>query len=179
LYPDPSTGENEVYKETRQERGVGDMYKRIEASYAHYAYVEPVRQTSWHASKEVPVYLYHWALRRDGVDGAKHGNNMLFEVRDPKICKSRESMNQMSGVLHAYITSFICTGSLYALHDKYSDRPDWKAYRRDDAKVMVFGKDNDEFVGGTNIGAPAAMVDDESARRESEFWWSKVELSQQ
>ncbi|KAF3031806.1 hypothetical protein E8E11_001368 [Didymella keratinophila] len=116
LYPDPSVSEDKRYEETRQHLGVGGMYKRIEAAYAHYAYVAPVRQTASFTSQDVPVYLYHWALRRDVVDGAKHGDNMLFEVRDPRICKSRESMDQMSGLLHAYITSFICTGSPNALH---------------------------------------------------------------
>jgi carboxylesterase type B len=179
LYPDPSTGLDGTYRETRQERGVGDMYKRIEASYAHYAYVAPVRQTAWYASQDVPVYLYHWALRRDVVDGAKHGDNMLFEVRDPKICKQGKSLEGTSGILHAYVTSFICTGSPNALSGAYGGRPEWKAYQRDDAEVMVFGRDNDEFIGGTSVGEPAVMVGDEFARRESEFWWSKVELSQQ
>jgi carboxylesterase type B len=179
LYPDPSTGLDGTYRETRQERGVGDMYKRIEASYAHYAYVAPVRQTAWYASQDVPVYLYHWALRRDVVDGAKHGDNMLFEVRDPKICKQGKSLDETSGILHAYVTSFICTGSPNALCGAYGGRPEWKAYQRDDAEVMVFGRDNDEFIGGTSVGEPAVMVGDEFARRESEFWWSKVELSQQ
>ncbi|KAJ4383077.1 hypothetical protein N0V86_002305 [Didymella sp. IMI 355093] len=179
LYPDPGTNSSSPYIETRLEHGVGAMYNRIEAAYAHYAYVAPVRQTAFFASKEVPVYLYHWALRRDIVDGAKHGDNMLFEMRDPKICKSSKSMDDMSGVLHAYITSFICTGTPNKLVGAFASRPEWKPYDRDDAKVMIFGKDNDEFVGGTNAGEPAVMVEDEFARRESEFWWSKVELSQQ
>jgi carboxylesterase type B len=173
LYPE------QMYRETRQELGVGNMYKRIEASYAHYAYVAPVRQTARYASQDVPVYLYHWALRRDVVDGAKHGDNMLFEVRDPKLRKLGKSIDEMSGLLHAYTTSFICTGSPNKLSGAYSQRLEWTAYKRDDAKVMIFGKDSDEFIGGTCVGEPAVMVEDEFARRESEFWWSKVELSQQ
>lgn len=179
LYPDPSTDPTSVYKETRQDRGVGDMYKRIEASYAHYAYVAPARQTAWYASQDVPVYLYHWAMRRDVVDGAKHGDNMLFEVRDPNIRKLSKSIDTLSGVLHAYVTSFICTGNPNAWHGTYGERPEWGAYQRDDGQVMIFGKDNDELVGGTNVGLPAVIVEDVFASRESEFWWSKVELSQQ
>ncbi|KAF3038534.1 hypothetical protein E8E12_008173 [Didymella heteroderae] len=179
LYPDPTTHPDSPYKETRQHRGVGAMYKRIEAAYAQYAYVAPVRQTAWYASPEVPVYVYHWALRRDVVDGAKHGDNMLFEVRDRGICKQAKSLDDASGVLHAYVTSFIATGSPNGLTGAYSGRPEWKAYDRGDARVMVFGKDNTEFIGGTEVGESALMVEDEFARRESEFWWSKVELSQQ
>lgn len=179
LYPDPSTTPTSPYKETRLALGVGKMYKRIEAAYAHYAYVAPVRQTAFFASQHVPVYMYHWALRRDIVDGAKHGDNMLFETRDPTLCAQAESLDRMSGMLHAYVTSFICTGDPDAVAGAWGDRPAWSAYARDAAKVMVFGRDSTEFVGGACVGAPAVLADDEFARNESEFWWSRVELSQQ
>lgn len=179
LYPDPSKNPNSVYGETRLAHGVSPMYKRIEAAYAQYAYVAPVRQTAFFASENVPVYLYHWALQRDVIDGARHADNMFFEMRDPKICAQSKSQNEMSGILHAYITSFICTGSPNMLAGAFGSRPEWKIYDRDDAKVMIFGKDNTECIGGSNIGEHAALVDDEFAEKESEFWWSKVELSQQ
>lgn len=179
LYPDPNVDTESVYKETRLEYGVGPMYKRIEAAYAHYAYVAPVRQTAFFASQDVPVYLFHWALQKDIVDGARHADNMFFEVRDPKICAQSKNQADLSGVLHAYITSFICTGSPNALAGTYSKRPEWTSYDRDDAKVMIFGKDNNELIGGAHVGEPAVMVEDEFAKVESEFWWSKVELSMQ
>lgn len=179
LYPDPNIVPTSAYKKTRLEHGVGPMYKRIEAAYAHYAYVAPVRQTAFFASQHVPVYLYHWALRRDVVDGARHGDNMFFEVRDPEICAQSKSQDEMSGVLHAYITSFICTGSPNTLAGAFGNRIEWKPYDRTDGKVMIFGRDNTEFIGGTHVGEPAVLVEDEFAKVESEFWWSKVELSQQ
>jgi len=35
---------------------------------------------------------------------------------------------------------------------------------------MIFGRDNTEFIGGTQIGEPAILVDDEFAKKETEFW---------
>lgn len=48
LYPDPLVDETSVYKETRDMKaiGIGPQYKRVEAGYAHYAYICPVRQTA-------------------------------------------------------------------------------------------------------------------------------------
>jgi carboxylesterase type B len=179
LYPDPNEVSDSDYKETRLEHGVEPMYKRIEAAYAQYAYVAPVRQTAFYASQDAPVYLYHWAMRRDVVDGARHADNMFYEVRDPAICAQSKSQDDLAGILHAYVTSFICTGSPNAPGGPYSTRPEWKRYERADPKVMIFGRDNTELIGGSDVGELAMMVADDYAVKESDFWWSKVELSQQ
>ncbi|KAH6637835.1 acetylcholinesterase precursor [Boeremia exigua] len=179
LYPDPEKVPESIYKETRLDHGVGAQYKRIEAAYAHYAYVAPVRQTAFFASQDTSVYLYHWALKRNIVEGARHADNMFFEMRDPEICALAPSLDELSGTLHAYITSFICTGSPNTLGGTYSARPVWSSYNKQDPKLMIFGKDNTQFMGGKDIGEPAVLVADEFGREESEFWWSKVELSQQ
>ncbi|KAJ4348881.1 hypothetical protein N0V95_005102 [Ascochyta clinopodiicola] len=179
LYPDPNEVPGSTYKETRLEYGVGQMFKRIEAAYAHYAYVAPVRQTAFFASQETPVYLYHWALRTDVVAGARHGDNMLYEVRDRTTCAQSKSQDDLSGILQAYVTSSICTGNPNDLSGTYKARPEWKSYGTADEKVMMFGRDNTELIGGQYIGEPAIMVEDEFASKESNFWWSKVELSQQ
>lgn len=179
LYPDPSIVSDSIYKETRQDQGVGAMYKRIEAAYAHYAYVAPARQTAHYASSDAPVYLYHWAMRRSVVEGARHGDNMLYEVRDEATRGQSKGQDELSGTLHAYVTSFICTGTPNGFKGTYSGRPEWKKYDREEPKVMIFGKDNTELIGGQAVGQPAVMVDDVVAKHESDFWWSKVELSQQ
>ncbi|KAF1932520.1 acetylcholinesterase precursor [Didymella exigua CBS 183.55] len=179
LYPDPHTHPASPYAESRTALGVGDMYARIEAAYAHYAYVAPVRQTAFFASQHVPVYVYHWALRRDVIDGAKHGDNMLFEVRDAALCKQAPSLAKLSGMLHAYVTSFVCTGSPDGLRGAYGGRSPWSAYAGPDPRVLMFGGGNSEFIGGERVGELVELVEDEFARRESEFWWSKVEVSQQ
>lgn len=179
LYPDPNVVPDSIYRETRPEHAVGPMFKRIEASYAQYAYVAPVRQTAFFASQEVPVYLYHWAMKRDIVYGARHADNMFFEVRDKAICEKAKSQDELSRMLHAYITSFICTGDPNAFRGPHIERPEWTSYDRLDPKLNIFGKDDTEFIGGNEVGELAMMVPDDYAVKESDFWWSHVELSQQ
>lgn len=176
LYPDPLKTPNSPYKENRE--GVGAQYKRIEAAYAHYAYVAPVRQTAHLASPEVSVYLYHWALESTVIGGASHADNMRYEVMDPKIREKSGSQELLAGTMHAYITSFICTGDPNALARGRPERPQWPSYQNDDPKVMIFGQKNKELVGGP-VGPPAEVSDDVWAKKESYFWWSKVEISQQ
>lgn len=179
LYPDPDEVPDSIYRETRLDHGVGPMYKRIEAAYAHYAYVAPVRQTAFFASPHTPVYVYHWAMRRDIVYGARHSDNMFYEMKDRAICEKLKSQDELSGILHAYTTSFICTGNPNALGGSYSSRPAWKNYDKEKPEIMIFGRDNTELIGGQEVGELAMMIDDEYAKEESDFWWSKVEISQQ
>ena len=177
LYPDPTKDPSSIYKEDRLECGVGEMYKRIEAAYAHYAYVAPVRQTANLAGPHVPVYLYHWALRSDRVAGARHGDNMWYEMRDPATCAKSESLDELSGTLHAYITSFICTGNPNGLRGRFGGRQSWARYDTNDPTIMIFAGKTDLVTG--DVGPPAELARDEWAATESTFWWSKVEISQQ
>lgn len=67
LYPDPAMEENSPYKESRnmEALGIGSQFKRVEAAYAHYAYVCPVRQTADLASsgQDPPVWVYQYVFR--------------------------------------------------------------------------------------------------------------------
>lgn len=179
LYPDPSTVASSIYKEDRLEYGVGEMYKRIEASYAHYAYVAPVRQTANFAGSDVPVFLYHWGLMRDIVLGAAHADNFFYGMRDPGTCSKSETQDLISGIYHGYLTSFICTGDPNKIPGRYGQRPSWSRYDSGGPRIMIFGKDNKELLGGDALGQPCEMTDDVWAKQESDFWWSKVEISQQ
>lgn len=178
LYPDPSREPDSPYVEDR--KGLGAQYKRIEAAYAHYAYVAPVRQTAELASASMssPVYLYQWALESSIVEGARHGDNMLYEVVDPALCKMSPSQAELARTTNAYITSFIATGDPNQGDVSDLPRPEWAAYTREDPKAMVFGAENKELVGGAT-GPASQLLADTWARKESEFWWSKVDLSQQ
>ncbi|KAI0484939.1 putative extracellular lipase [Xylariaceae sp. FL0804] len=186
LYPDPAVHPDSPYREDRTGTdtpggvgvGVGAQYRRVEAAYAHYAYVAPVRQTAHFAGPHVPTYLYHWAAVASAVGGASHGDNMDYEARAPAVCDRSPVQDKLSGVLHAYITSFICTGDPNALPGAHPDRPTWEPHTGSNKKKMVFGLGNEERVGG-GPGTPAALVDDDWAARESDFWWDRVEISQQ
>ena len=178
LYPDPSTDSSSPYVETREGHGLGSQYKRIEAAYGHYAYVAPVRQTAeFAASQGVTVYLYNWALPRTVVGRANHGDNMYYETFNSAITGISESQKELSGTLHAYMTSFITSGDPNAVPGGYANRPEWKPFVPEDPRILIFGQDNEELIGGSP--APAAkFVKDEWAREETKFWWSKVSISQ-
>lgn len=176
LYPDPATDPNSPYVETRE--GLGPQYKCIEAAYGHYAYVSPVRQTAHFVSKnQVPVYMYHWALARTVIGRANHADNMYYETYNDAITSLSPAQKELSGTLHAYITSFITTGDPNALGGRYASRPMWEQYQHEAGKVMIFGDGNEELIGG-GVGTAAKLVDDKWGKVESDFWWSKVPISQ-
>ncbi|CAI7625633.1 unnamed protein product [Penicillium pancosmium] len=178
LYPDPSLSSRSLYLETRGGHGLGPQYKRIEAAYGHYAYVAPVRQTAhFAASQGVPAYLYNWALPRTVVGRANHGDNMYYETYNNSITGISESQKELSGTYHAYVTSFITKGDPNAISGRYGDRPRWEPYVPENTRILIFGEGNEELIGGP-IAPPAKFVKDEWASEETEFWWSKVPISQ-
>lgn len=178
LYPDPTMDPTSPYVETR-DQDLGSQFKRNEAAYAHYAYIAPVRQTAEFASSQgVPVYLYHWALPMTVVGRAGHGENVPYETYSDIITHLSDSQRELSGTLHAYLTSFITKGDPNVIAGRYSQRPQWKPYTSHTPNVMVFGEGNEELIGGDGLVPPAKLVNDDWAREETNFWWSKVEISQ-
>ncbi|KAL4923796.1 putative extracellular lipase [Aspergillus undulatus] len=180
LYPDPSTIADSPYVETRKGLDLGPQYKRIEAAYGHYAYVAPVRQTAHFATsvRDAPtVYLYNWALPRTVLGRANHGDNMYYETFNDDITGISESQKELSGTLHAYITSFITHGDPNAVPGQYGSRPEWKSYNADKPGILIFGEGNNELIGG-EAAPPAKFVDDKWAQDETRFWWEKVPISQ-
>lgn len=173
LYPDPAKISTSPYLEDRG--GVGAQYKRIEAAYGHYAYVAPVRQTAEYASEAVPVYVYQWAAISTVLNGAQHADNMKYEVCDPKAVAVSENQAELAKTLNSYVTNFIAKGNPNAGD---GGKPVWETYKKDDPKAMVFGLGNEELIGGA-LGKAATFTEDSWGRKESEFWWSKVDLSQQ
>ncbi|KAK8200334.1 carboxylesterase family protein [Phyllosticta capitalensis] len=178
LYPDPSTDSASPYLETRP-LSLGKQFKRAEAAYAHYAYVCPVHSTVLHASagQEEPVYMYHWAVNRTVLEGANHGDQYVYETYAPGPRKVSPFQEKLAGEVHAYWTSFITQkGDPNALKGKGPDRAEWTPYKKGKAeKKMIFGLGNDEQAGGSGVGVTTQMVDDEWARKECDWWWSKGE----
>ncbi|KAI8193359.1 Lipase 4 [Colletotrichum sp. SAR 10_65] len=179
LYPDPLTVADSPYKE--QLEGTGAQYRRLEIAYGQYAYVAPVRQTAELASKATsePVYLYQWGLESSLLDRARHGENMYYETCEPNRTGISAAQKELCLTYNAYITSFIATGDPNAVRGTAPERPAWERYSAEGTpKAMVFGEENKELIGGA-AGVPARLHDDTWARKESEFWWSKVDVSQQ
>ena len=177
LYPDPSINETSIYKDTRDIAaiGIGPQYKRVEAAYAHYAYVCPVRQTADFASsgQDLPVYVYHWALNKTVKGGANHGDNMYYEAFPEDITSISNVQMEVSRNYHAYVTSFITSGDPNAIQGRFGDRPKWERYERASERVMTFGMGNDERAGGSGKGIAAEMRGSDWIREECEFWWRK------
>lgn len=178
LYPDPFKNEESQYKETRnmKEVGIGPQYKRVEASYAHYAYVCPVRQTAHIASfieDQPPVFVFHWALNKTVKGGANHGDNMYYESFPEDVTSISEAQREVSGKYHAYVTSFITKGDPNAIEGRFKDRPRWEEYTRENEVAMTFGKGNDERAGGVEMGVAAQMVGSDWVKKECDFWWRK------
>lgn len=184
LYPNPTQSTDLSYRETRMCPEIGPQYKRIEASYGQYAYVAPVRQTANLASQTqaAPVFLYHWALPTTVIGGASHGDNMRYETYSSTVRSLSETQREISGMLHAYVTSFICNkGDPNAVAGKWAQRPNWQPYAAGEErpKTMVFGKGIHELIGGENRGDSAECVFDDWALEQCRFWWERVELTQQ
>ena len=184
LYPDPEKAGDLTYQEVRKDSAVGCQYKRIEAAYGQYAYVAPVRQTANLASRaqSEPVYLYHWALPTSVIGGASHGDNMRYETYGSEVRSLSETQQKISGMLHAYITSFICNeGDPNAIAGRTASRPKWEPYegKHENPRSMIFGKNIHELIDGENHGDPAECIYDEWAMEQCKFWWDKVELTQQ
>jgi acetylcholinesterase len=112
-YPDPVTHPASKYVETREGFSLGAQFKRMEQAYAHFAYIAPVRQTARFASASgAPVYLYHFSVNSSVVGGADHGNQNDFSTYNKEIRDRSESLEEVSGSMHAYWTSFITTYAL-------------------------------------------------------------------
>ncbi|CBX95723.1 similar to lipase [Plenodomus lingam JN3] len=176
LYPDPLEYKDSPYNE--QLKGTGAQYRRLEAAYGHYAYVAPARQTAELASTSMgkPVYLYQWALESTKLDGARHGDNMYYESCEPSKTNISESQKQLALDVNSRIASFLVSGDPNTHFTQ--DGPKWERYDVRQPKAMVFGLENKELVGG-KPGPSSVLMDDDWARKESEFWWSKVDISQQ
>jgi acetylcholinesterase len=181
LYPDPVTHPtSSPYVETR--RGLGAQFKRVEAAYAEFAYIAPVRHTAHFASRELsiqaPVYLYQFAVRRSVNGGANHGDQEDFVTYSPGVVNYSMAQQEIAGNMHAYYTSFIISGNPNSVKGRWPDRPHWPAYRAWDGERIVFGEGNTEWIGGKDKGTASKVVPDRYAQKACEFWWSRVDVSE-
>jgi hypothetical protein len=51
-------------------------------------------------------------------------------------------------------------------------RPVWVPYKQGARKVMLFGDENEELIGG-GVETTAKLVDDEWSKAGGDFWWEK------
>ncbi|KKZ66011.1 triacylglycerol lipase [[Emmonsia] crescens] len=183
LYPDPLKYPSSSYVENRNIR-VGGQFKRAAAAYGHFAYICPVRQTAHRASagQQAPVFLYHWALNKTVKGGSSHGDQVEYETYNPGVRQISAAQDEIAGTLHAYFTSFLTTGDPNAVPGRFPDRPKWKAFGggwwKKNRTLMLFGEGNDERAGGSGVGVPAQVVDDDWSQGECEFWSDRSILTE-
>ncbi|CZR53044.1 related to cholinesterase [Phialocephala subalpina] len=183
VYPDPTTDPLSPYKETRS--GLGYQFKRLEQAYGTFAYIAPVRQTAHYAASlqnsngnggSAPVYLYHFAASSSVKGGADHGSHIPWVSYMPERRDKGETVDEISGSMYAYWSSFVLTGDPNVVPGRWRDRMRWPEYKVEEARVLTFGEGNDEVAGGGNKGVALQVKDDGFANEESEYWWKRTEL---
>lgn len=176
-YPDPLTHPHSKFVEKRP--NLGAQFTRLEQAYGHFAYIAPIRQTvHYAASGPAPVYLYHFAATSSAQNGATHASNSAFVMHSPGVKDKSHMLNEISGTMHAYWTSFITSGDPNKVLGRYPVRRKWPKYRNGtrNGRILVFGEGNDEVAGGKERGVVVQTKDDGFAADESIYWWNRTEL---
>ena len=176
VYPDPVTNSSSKHKETRKGLGLGAQFRRLEQAYGQFAYICPVKHTAhFVAQSNTNVYLYHFAAQSNVKGGAIHGGQAPFVTHNKDIRDVSKTADEISGLMHAYWTSFIVSGDPNAVDGRYGDRPEWPSYVAGRRKLVVFGEGNDEVAGGGNKGTAVRVKDDDWAVEECRYWWDRTE----
>jgi acetylcholinesterase len=175
VYPDPISHPTSKYVNTI--KGLGAQFKRVEQAYAHFACIAPVRQTAHFAADDpAPLYLYHFAVNCSIRGGADHGNHVPFVTYNKEIRDVSPTVDEISGTMHEYWTSFITTGNPNEVKGRWKERPEWPKYvSGGQGKKLLFGEGNDEVAGLKNKGTVAQVVDDVWAKEECDYWWERTE----
>ncbi|PKS10432.1 hypothetical protein jhhlp_002183 [Lomentospora prolificans] len=164
---------------------LGPHWRRLEAAYAHYAYVAPVLYTAHRLSlspNPPPVYVYEFAALSPPLCTANHTDETPFVTHCLPELEPHRGLVDTSASMHAWFSDFVAgDGALEG----------WPVFRSplgaDGAgvgKIMVFGRGNDERVaaergGKANKGIPfevRTMSDREV--EQIKFWWDRTALSQ-
>ncbi|KAG9234308.1 cholinesterase [Amylocarpus encephaloides] len=181
MYPDPISDPDSPYVETRP--GLGAQFFRTEQAYGHFAYINPVRQTTNFSSQKSSVWLYQFAAKvaREGTLHAAHDNFATYNI---DIWERSPSLREITGKMHAYWTSFITTGDPNTEPGRWEERLTWPKFvmgsetgdQTQYGEIAVFGQGNDEMTGGAEQGAAVKIVDDGWARDQCMFWDKRTEL---
>ncbi|TLD09970.1 hypothetical protein PgNI_05679 [Pyricularia grisea] len=206
-YPDPTTAAAAAQLYHPVPRGHGRQWARIEAAYAHYAYVCPVLQFAdmLSAATTDSVYVYHFAPLSPPLATANHADNTPFAAHDAallgpqmakKAAKTRgdgqapyPGLMAISDAMHSAYVRFIASrdgnpnaGATARCFWPPFESPSTAKGAATAGQVLVFGRGNDERLGPAGSGSRGiAAVVQGLSRRELElcsFWWDRVELSQ-
>lgn len=195
LYPDPATNASSPYAKPAPQ-GCGKQWHRLDAAYAHYAYICPVIQTAhFMARAGQPVYLYEYAARAQPFGAANHADEAPVVTHDMELIGSMPGLVAVSDAMHGFWSRFGTSKNGNPNEGIGKSKGDiaWpqfaSPFAEDGSKrrgsrlgqLLVFGLGNDERIGAnhSNPGVPVqvrSLSDDELAK--CKFWWDRVELSE-
>ncbi|KEZ42759.1 hypothetical protein SAPIO_CDS6046 [Scedosporium apiospermum] len=200
LYPGPppsSTSEETLttqhhYAAPPPSPALGPHWRRLEAAYAHYAYIAPVLYTAHQlsiSSPSSPVYVYEFAASSPPLATANHTDETPFVTHSLKELEPHAGLVHVSERMHGFFADFVAGGGDGVLEGWPAFTSPWAAEEEggkggDVGKIMVFGKGNDERVAGERggVGRKGVPCDVRSlSEREIEqigFWWERTALSQ-
>lgn len=167
----------EEFSEDPPVESLGKHWRRLEAAYAHYAYIAPVLQTAEYLSAYAPVYVYEFAVR-DGVLGTANHTDQTPYVTRSIGDTGREGLREVSGKMHGFFSEFLAG-------DGELDGKGWPRYKSPFqgmgeglGKIMVFGRRDTEQLGGEKGVACEVRTLGEREMERIKFWWDRVGLSQ-
>ena len=119
LYPDPATSSHK-YK-TPIPDGYGRQWARLDAAYAHYAYICPVLHTAHFLSRprrgsgaesdaKAPVYLYHFAARGGEWDTANHASEAPVVAHAMDEVGAHPGLLAVADAMHGAWARFVTRG---------------------------------------------------------------------
>jgi carboxylesterase type B len=194
LYPDPVKYRTSPYRKVP--RGMGKQWARLDAAYAHYAYICPVIQTAHYMSQAGVgnVYLYRYAAT--ALHGtANHADETPVVVHDMEELEGMKGLQEVSAEMHGAFARFVTTPVLNhnptpnQTPDGQQRGVEWPAFvspfasteydEETPGRIMVFGEGNDERGGGRQKGVPAKVEEMSDLLKEAcRFWWERLPLSQ-
>jgi len=174
----------EEFSEEPPMRMLGCHWRRLEAAYAHYAYIAPVLQSAHFLSASRPVFVYQFAAKALPFGTANHTDETAVVAHDvgaeaDATGKPLPGLERVSEQMHGLFSQFV-SDDPEGLEDK------WPRFvspaRGGEGCILVFGEGNDERMGKQGTGNEGIVMRvRKMSRREIErvtFWWKRVPLSQ-
>ncbi|KIH95246.1 hypothetical protein SPBR_03916 [Sporothrix brasiliensis 5110] len=206
VYPDPVTHPETspyVMPEPYPPGVTGRQWARLEAAYAHYAYICPVLQTAHYLSTNPAnsnVYLYEYAARALHWNTANHGDNQSCVAHSMAVLRGHPGLLAVADAMHGAWVRFAASpvgnpngdgeqGAAGAAAVPWAPfvSPFSRASGDGKGLLMVFGQGNDERVPPEQrTGGPEAKPGTAAALRslsdyelaQCRFWWDRTALSE-
>ncbi|KAL1889767.1 hypothetical protein Cpir12675_005651 [Ceratocystis pirilliformis] len=195
LYPSPDIlGSPYAPASIDEQLRYGAQWRRLEAAYAHWAYITPVLYSAHMAGSrhKAPARVWEWASESQPYAMSCHGDSELGVTHDMEQLDGLPGLTAVANRMHGLLVDFI-VGNGDVVDVGEGGLSDWPLFvsplgegREPDrtpgrGKIMVFGKGNDELVyeTGGRYGTPWQVRDmTEHEIAACRFWWARRYLSE-